>query len=101
MEKLTKEKLDKLKELIESDGYYMFFYNLEDFILNSREADLLEDEEVQNVIKTYKKGQFILWKENPMGDLYYIFNSLDEVFEKLNEDSEKMLCMFSDLFYNL
>jgi hypothetical protein len=67
-----KDKKELIKELIEYEGTFMLFDNLEDCLLNAREVGILEEDIIKNVIKDYKKGQLILWHDCVMdwGEYY-------------------------------
>lgn len=97
-----KNKNELIKELIEYEGTFILFDNLEECLLNAREVGILEEDIIKDLIKDYKKGQLILWHDNPMdwGD-YYLLDNMCEVFEKIADlDNDFIITLLND-FYNL
>lgn len=81
------KKNELLKQLINTSGEWMLFNNLEECLLNARDIedfDYLNDDSIKDIIKHYKKGDYILWNDNQIDwGNYYIAEDIQEVFDTI------------------
>lgn len=85
------------------NGRFTLFLNIEDYILEMRQRNLLEFKKVKDIIAKYEKGNVILSNNYDDNGFYltehYLLHTMQDCFFKIAEIDEKILLELLNNFY--